>query len=211
MRITDIVKKGQTSYTIYVDGEYWFIIDVEIIMRNHIKKGMVVDEDFLEEIKTQALWRKTRERAYHLIGFRDHSKKELYDKLTKTSTPEIALEIVTMVEQQGLIDDYKYAQKLAHHYINVKKYGEYRVLMEMSRKGIEKDIAQEIIDELECDVVSQIAQIIERKYSDCIVEFDDYKLKQKMQNRMVNGLVRKGYGYDDIKSAVERCKQELDY
>lgn len=206
MKITDIAKKKGTRYTIEVDDEYWYIIDLEIIMKNSLKIHMVVDEDFLDDIKMQAERRKARERAYYLLGYRDHSKKELYDKLLKSARGQIALEIVEMVEEQGLLDDEKYAEKLARHYLINKKWGARRASMEMYRKGIDKELITNAIENCEVDTIAQIISIIEKKYS---TRLDDFKEKQKV----IAGLSRLGFEYVDIKTAIaeySNTKYEYD-
>lgn len=195
MKITDIVKAKGDRYTIFVDGEYWYIIDLEIIMQNHLKISMEVDEDFLEDIMMQAQRRKARERAYYLLGYRDHSKKELYDKLLKSACPKVAMDIILMVEEQGLLDDEKYAAKLARYYMLSKKWGAKKAYQEMYRRGIDKEIITVAIEECEVDFVEHIKGIIDKKYYDCL---EDYKGKQKL----IAALMRLGYCYDDIKTAI---------
>ncbi len=195
MKVTDIAKSKSTRYTVYVDDEYWYILDIEIIMQNSMKIGMEVDEDMLDDIKIQAERRKARERAYYLLGYRDHSKKELYDKLLQSVRPEIALEIVLMVEEQGLLDDEKYAQKLANYYIEQKKWGAKKAFYEMFKKGISKELVFEAIAQCDTDWVEQITAIIDKKYAQYL---DDYKGKQKV----IAALMRLGYNYDDIKIAI---------
>ena len=53
MVITDIFKKQGTRYQIEVDGEYWTILDVEIVADFHLKKGMEVTEGLQDVYKRQ--------------------------------------------------------------------------------------------------------------------------------------------------------------
>lgn len=203
MVITDIVKAKGSRYTIYVDDEYWFILDSEIIVSNHLKIGCQVDEDSLDELKMQAERRKARERAYYLLGYRDHSKQELFEKLKKSAREEIALSIVLMVEEQGLIDDEAYARKLAKSYRIHKKWGDRKCLFEMQHRGIERSIAVEALSEVndEIDVNEQIVEILDKKYSLCLDEYND---KQKV----IAALARRGFGYDQIRVAIDTFKEK---
>lgn len=203
MKITEIVKANAKAdrYTVYIDNEYWYILDIEIIAQNHLKPNMEVDEDFLEKLKFQAQHRKARERCYYLLGYRDHSKKELYDKLLKSVCPEVALEAIEMMEQQGLLDDDKYAHKLARYYLLQKKWGEKRASFEMQKKGIHRELIQAAIADCEVNTNEQIHTIIDKKYYDCL---EDYKSKQKM----IAGLMRLGYSYDDIKYAISTYEEK---
>lgn len=201
MKITDIAKAKGERYTVFVDDEYWYILDLEIIMQNHLKIGIEVDEDILEDILIQAEHRKARERAYYLLGYRDHSKKELYDKLLASARPEIAADIINMVSEQGLLDDEKYAGKLARYYLQSKKWGAKKAYYEMLKKGIDKETINLALEECEVDFVTQIKEIIDKKYYDCL---EDYKSKQKP----IAALMRLGYDYGDIKAAISEYIEE---
>lgn len=201
MKITDIQKAKGDRYTVFVDDEYFSILDIEIIMSNHLKVDKEVDTEFLQEVLRQAQRRTARERAYYLLGYRDHSKKELYDKLLKSASPEIALEIIQMVEEQGLLSDEEYARKLSRYYLESKKWGMKKAYFELLRRGIDKQTANEALAECDVDFVAQIKVVIEKKYYDC---FEDYKKKQ----RAVAGLFRLGFSYDDIKTAMAELAEQ---
>ena len=197
MTITALEKTKGDRYTVYVDGEYWYILDLEILLQNHVRKDMEVDEEFLEDLLVQAERRRARERAYYLLGYRDHSAKELYDKLIKNARPEIAAEIVALMQEQGYINDEDYAGKLARYYLQSKRWGARKTLFEMTRRGIDRETAQLAIEECGVDYVEQIRQIIDRKYAQYLND-GDYKGKQKV----IAALTRLGYGYSDIKAAI---------
>ena len=63
MKITEIEKAGGDRYTVYVDGEYWWILDLEIILQNSLKPGKEVGEQELEHLRYQAQRRTAREPA----------------------------------------------------------------------------------------------------------------------------------------------------
>ena len=200
MKITGIEKSKGDRYTVFVDGEYWYILVAEIIVFNHIKVGKEVDEDFLSDIKMQAEQRKARERAYYLLEHRDHSKKELYDKLLKSVSPQVAAQTVKLMEEQGFLDDEAYAQKLLDYYMSTKNWGARRAYCEMLKKGIDKEIASAALEEIKVDYVEKILGVIEKKYYYCL---DDYKSQQKA----IAALLRLGFSYDDIKLAISIYKE----
>lgn len=203
MKITDIEKKSGENYTVYVDGEYWYILNIEVIMRCGLRIGQEVDDDFLCEIKETAMRRKARERAYYLLDFRAHSKKEIYDKLLKSVDEHIALETVLMLEEQGLLNDEEYAARLAQYYLESKKWGQKKAYYELLKRGISKETASEAVNLAaeETDITANIKAIIEKKYYDKI---GDYKSQQKV----IAALLRLGYKISDIKTAVFEVIEE---
>ncbi len=202
MKITAVEKAKGNRYTVFVDGAYWYILDLEIILKNHLEPGREVDEEQLEELRQQAERRTARERAYYLLGYRDHSCKELYDKLQKSARPEIAAEIVALMQEQGLLDDEKYARKLAAYYLESKKWGSRRVFQELYRRGIDRELIQEALEACAVDPRPQILAIIERKYAAALE--DGWKGRQ----RTAAALARMGYSYDDINAALAAYGEE---
>lgn len=205
MKITNIEKFKGTQYKVYLDDEYYSCFDAEIIVQNKLEVGKEVDEDVLEEIKYTAQRRKARERGYYLIGYRDHSKKELYDKLLKSAEPEICEELIEMFESQGLLDDEKYAGKLARYYIISKKWGRKKAYYEMLKRGIDKEYVNDALDEaeIEVDYIPIITNIIEKKHYD---KLGDYKGEQKI----IASLLRQGFNISDIKISLEEIKSNIE-
>ena len=67
-------------------------------------------------------------------------------------------------------------------------------MLEMSRKGIDKETAEAALDEVDVDHRENIRYIIEKKYRD----IGDEKIKR----RAVAALQRLGYGWDDIRAVL---------
>ena len=201
MVITDIFKKQGTRYQIEVDGAYWTIIDVEIIAAFHLKKGMEVTEEIQEKVQRAADYRRGKERALYLLGYRDHCRKDLVDKLSKNIDRDLAEEIADKMEELGFLDDRKYAEKLARHLMLVKKRGERRALQEMVLKGIDRETAVDAISLVEPDE-NLLQELIERKYL-------RYLGDEKGRNKVIAALMRLGHDYSDVIRAVDEAEASL--
>lgn len=206
MKITDIVptQRNKNRYSIFLDGEFWNAIDADIIISNHLKIDMEVNESELSTLFFQKLRRDTRERAYRILESRAHSKKELYDKLLRDAPPEICVEIIEMLSEQGLMDDEAYAVRLAEHYLRNKRIGIRKALMEMLRKGIDREIADEALSTCEVDTIAQICAVVEKKYYRS--DLTDFKERQ----RVTAALSRLGFIYSDIREALDSVIQEAE-
>lgn len=207
MKITSIEKAKGNRYTIYVDGEYWYILDAEIILQNSLKTGRDVDPKLLEELKEQAERRKARERAYYLLGYRDHSAKELYDKLLHSVSPETAAETVALMIEQGYINDAAYAEKLARYFLQSKKWGGRRALQEMVRRGIDRETAENALADCEVDTSGQIKAILEKKYASLLANAED---DRKANQKVTAALLRLGYDYSDIRQVLAEYQEEKE-
>ncbi len=203
MKITSIEKKSGTRYNVDVDGEYFYILDIEIIAKNNLSVGKEVTYEQLEDLKLQAEKRRARERAYYLLSYRDHSGKELYDKLCKNVSSQIAAQTVANMVEQGFVNDEQYAKKLAAYFLKTKCVGQKKAFFEMRKRGLDTALIQEALNECDVDPTEQITKLIDKKYYRYL---GDYKGNQKG----IAALLRQGFSYDDIKSAIERYNIEIE-
>ena len=204
MKITAITRKKGTRWQVDADGEYWTILDAEIIVEQHLKTGMELTEERMAEILLAADRRRARERALYLLDYRDHSRAELMEKLCRNVDREIAQETVDRLEELGLIDDEAYARKLARKLILTKKYGVRRALYELRLKGIDPGIAAEAVDEVEPEE-DLLEDLVRRKYARYLAGDSEGKGREKV----IRALMRLGHGYYDAAAAADAVAAEL--
>lgn len=205
MKITSITKKNGTRWQIEVDDEYWAILDAEIIVNQHLKVGSELTEERMEEILRAADFRRARERALYLLDYRDHSRGEIVEKLSRNVDWGIAEEVADKLCELGLIDDGTYAKKLARHFLLTKKYGARRAEFEMRRKGIDGRLAAEAVAEVEPDE-DLLEELALKKYGRYLEDDPDGKGRDKA----IRGLMRLGHGYYEAEAAVDAAAARLE-
>lgn len=205
MKITSITKKNGTRWQIEVDDEYWAILDAEIIVNQHLKVGVELTEERMEEILRAADFRRARERALYLLDYRDHSRGEIVEKLSRNVDRVIAEEVADKLCELGLIDDGTYAKKLARHFLLTKKYGARRAEFEMRRKGIDGRLAAEAVAEVEPDE-DLLEELALKKYGRYLEDDPDGKGRDKV----IRGLMRLGHGYYEAEAAVDAAAARLE-
>lgn len=205
MKITSITKKNGTRWQIEVDDEYWAILDAEIIVNQHLKVGVELTEERMEEILRAADFRRARERALYLLDYRDHSRGEIVEKLSRNVDRVIAEEVADKLCKLGLIDDGTYAKKLARHFLLTKKYGARRAEFEMRRKGIDGRLAAEAVAEVEPDE-DLLEELALKKYGRYLEDDPDGKGRDKA----IRGLMRLGHGYYEAEAAVDAAAARLE-
>lgn len=148
------------------------------------------------ELEYSSEYSRARKRAMYLLGARDYSSSALKEKLLNNYSEETAERVVADMKSYGFLDDEEYARKLASSLVRGKKYGFYRAKTEMKRKGVDDLAAERALSEYEKeDYSEQLVSLIEKKYGDRIQDRDD-------RRRTVSALVRRGYGFSEIKTAV---------
>lgn len=198
------VKPGKSDKMhLHIDGEYFITVDSGYLVELGIYNGMEVNCENIEEIRRNISVRRSYNKAVDLLSRRDHSKKELIDKLRQKGHGEYAAQAVEKLSEYGYIDDRRFAFTFAEELIRLKSYGKKRVEQELYRKGIDRDIISEVISE--CEFPSEkLTELIERKYN-------RYLYDEKGVNKTVNALLRLGYSYSEIRDAIKHITDREEF
>ena len=192
MLITAVEPRRKAMCALYIDGEYVMNLDARTVIENRFDVGREIDDEDLHEIIRLSNERRAKEKALWLISYRDHSKKELTDKIKRTCDEESAEKAVERMEELGLVN----AEQLLFSKHNAPR-GAVRQLVQ---KGIDRELAEEIIEEIDFDPCDGIRAVIDRKYKNINDE--------KIRRRAVAALQRLGYGWDDIKTVLREYTEE---
>ena len=160
--------------------------------------GKDIDEDSFILLKESSAKYLALNKAAELASRRMISGKELYDKLIQKSySEEIADFCVNKLTDAGLINDEQYAYAIVRHYY-AKSYGVGRIKDELWRRGIDRDLWDDALKQLP-DTDEKIDHYISTHLSD--------PTDQKQIQKVSNSLFRRGYSWDEIKSAMRRYEQ----
>ena len=194
MLITAIEPRRKGLSALFIDGEFAMNLDTQALLENRFDVGRDISDEDLKEMIELSNERRAKEKALWLISYRSHSKKELKDKIRRTCDDSSAEKAVERMEELGLVNDEEYARQFARKLLQQKKMARRAAMLEMSRKGIDKETAEAALDEVDVDYRENIRYIIEKKYRD----IGDEKIKR----RAVAALQRLGYGWDDIRAVL---------
>ncbi len=203
MTITNIVPKRKKLSAVYIDGEYALKIDTETIISSPYSVGSEISDDELKELIELSGEKRAKEKALWLLSNRDHSKRELETKIRKTEDAKSAKKAVERMEELGLVDDEKFAKRYAEQLINVKHLSVRGAKYKLLEKGIDKDLADEILEELSPEPREHIEILIERKYKNNLKD-------EKGRRKTIAALQRMGYSWSDIKAVMSNYSED-DY
>lgn len=201
MLITAIEPRRKSLSALFIDGELAVNIDTETMLKSGYKMGQGITDEQLHDLIQSSESRRASEKALYLLEHRSHSQKELADKIGRVTTREAAEAAAQHMADIGLINDEKFAHDLAENLLVLKGFSASRTMQELRKKGIEKELAQRIVEETEPDPVQKIAELIQKKYSRTL---DD----EKGRRRSIAALQRLGFRWDDIRTALNQIKNE---
>ena len=141
-----------------------------------------------------------RDYALKVIGFKDRTEKEIREKLTQKGYDEITIEDETeFLKSYGFINDSRYAERFTHDAINLKKWGKARIKTELLRKGIDREIIENTIE----DIFSELDD--DRIFTEMQKRFKNSDFSNiKERTRIFNFYLRRGFSPDEIKGAMNR-------
>ena len=202
MTVTKIEAYGGKSKfsKIYADGQYIISLPPELIERFSVKVGAQIDENELKKMSEAALIRRARERLLYSLDRRLHSEKELREKLRQNYPPYIIDAAIDELKRLGLVNDEAFARAFAEQRLHINKKGPYAILSELVLKGVGRETAKAVIEELtsEIDNEYEAAVAVAERYKK---ELDTPKGKQ----RLYGALARRGFSY----SVVKRVMNEM--
>jgi regulatory protein len=201
MLITAIEPRRKSLSALFLDGEFAVNLDTETLLKSGLKPGRELDDEQLHDLIRSSESRRASEKALYLLEHRSHSQKELADKVSRVTSREAAEAAARHMAEIGLVDDAEYARNLAAELLGRRGFSASRVKNELLQKGIDRDLAEQIIEEAAPDPVEKITELIHKKYW---ASLDD----QKGCRRSIAALQRLGYRWDDIRTALNQLKNE---
>ncbi len=202
--VTQVQPRRHSLVALFLDGEWAADIDKETWLRSGLRVGQTLSEDDLEDLMERSQMHRANEKALYLLEYRSHSKRELVEKIRPLYGEEAAQAAADRMEEIGLVNDEEFARQYAQQLLERKRLAPSRAVFELTRKGIDRELAQELVEELcEDDPQDVIRAIVERKYARCLSD-------EKGLRRTVQGLQRMGYRYEDIRSVLRDWEEEWE-
>lgn len=184
---------------IHIDGEYRMTADSDFVSSLGYTENYEINEEELANLERAVSSRRAFNKATDLLSRRDHGEKELLLKLRQRGFKDEAEEAIEKLKYYGYIDDRRFAENFVKELIRIKHYGKRRIEQELYRKGIDREIISEVLENAEFPK-SELVSLIERKYY-------RYLSDEKGVKKAINALLRMGYSYGEIKEALKTVSE----
>ncbi|MBU5420447.1 recombination regulator RecX [Acetanaerobacterium sp. MSJ-12] len=200
--ITGLEKTKRGRYSVFVDGEFLWSLDGETLLKSRVRPGAVLEYAYLEEVKAQSDAVGCREKALTLLGQRAYARGELVERLCRDWPRPTARQVVTQLEEAGLVSDGDYAFRLADELYRYKHLSRRFIELELQKRGIDPALCREVLDAGGFDDGASIRALLEQKYA---ARLGDRAQRQKV----LAALAHRGFGYGDCRAAME--EYDTDY
>ena len=140
------------------------------------------------------------DKAMDYLALRDHAAGELYQKLCRKFDAHSAAYAVARAGELGLLNDAGFARRRAAELLRKRK-SRREILNDLSAKGIDRDTAAEVVEELfaededgENPELATARALVERQYA--------AKLAAGKRDQVAAALVRRGFSHAVIREVL---------
>lgn len=192
---------GERYYIIFTDGSI-VKTTLNTVLEYHIKSGDTLDTDRYSAFVSASTLARAKLRALRIVGARPMSSKELSDRLIeKGETPENAAECARWLVSLDYVNDEKYAGMIVRHYAS-KGYGRAKIKNELFRRGVPRELWEDAMLEF-----PEPDEIIDKLLRSKLKSENPDKKEIK---RASDSLMRRGFSWSEIKSALSRYMSDFD-
>lgn len=204
MLLTAVGKDKKHCCRVETDSGKTFFVDRDVVAEYGLKAGTSLDDAQVAEILKRSDYVRAKERALWYLDRTDHTEKALYDKLTRAGfAPESCAAVLAWLKSYGMVDDRRFATHFAERCaeMNISKRETYQ---KMLIKGVPRDLAREMTEEVSFDESVQIRALIEKKYRNRLGD-------RAAVEKVFAALVRKGFSFGAVRTALREYCEELEY
>lgn len=203
MRITQIKRDKKHTVKVSFECGKEFNFDCDYWNGICLRENDEIDDETLNYHLKESDYVRAKSRGMWFLDRSDYSEKTLYEKIVAGGiTHTAAARAVARLKELGLIDDQKFATRLASQMssANISKRESYAKLL---GKGIPKDIIKSVLEETDFDENAQITAVIDKKYRS--------KMNSKAEiQKVYAALVRKGFSYSSVSDAIRKYTKEIE-
>ena len=202
--IIKAINPDKKHLTKIVFDEKELLIDNDVVIDSGISVGYDISEEEIAELKNNSDYKRALSRAFWYLDRMDYTEKALFEKLVRAGfSKKASAKVMARLCELGLIDDRRYAERMAEK-CRENNISKREAMQKMLLKGISYDLAKEMLEECECDEEEQIKNLLEGKYA--------YRLTQeKGTEKVYAALVRKGFSYSAVRSAMKKYIEQLEF
>lgn len=145
---------------------------------------------------------KIRLTAMNLLSYREYSRLELAEKLiAKFDDSPLIDQVIDQLVKENLQSDQRFSEAFVRSRV-ARGQGQVRIRMELCERGIDKEMANQTINQCEVDWFALAKEVTKTKYGEELVADNRDKAKR------MRFLQYRGFTYDQISHALEKSNTD---
>lgn len=196
MIITELKRKGKSeTYYVYINGDFYCSMQLEVLYKYHIKVGTKIDEDIFNEAKIENDKLVCSTEALNYVAKRLRTEFQVVEHLKKKGYAQEGIDLaIARLKSYGYLNDEYFATLQAKELSKTK--GKLYIKRDLMSKGIDESIIANVLEELDGDDNS--CKEVATKW----LKNKPMPLDLKTKEKLFRFLLSRGYTYDVIKKSV---------
>ena len=197
----EVQKSNKDRVNIYMDDEFAFACDAQLIYIHNITKGKSLDKEHLENIINEDNYIKGKSLALHFLERSFKSAKQVIDKLSEKEFDVRTIDrVMEFLKQYGFVDDGRFVELYIKE--KVKSLGKNKIKFTLLKKGLPEELVKDEINKITSEEQFEIAlQLGEKKLRILSKSESDTK---KLYKKTADYLFRNGYDFEIINEVLEK-------
>jgi regulatory protein len=203
MKVLRIVKKGKSDVTIYFDNDSVLFLAVEVFLKSGLKKGDDISEDRFSLLIEQNKLFHIKQKAFRLLGRRQHSTSELKRKLwNRDYEQKLIDEVIEDLKKNSYLDDKEFIRAFVAEKSKFKNWSVKKIKSELMKSGLASKLIDEILSKETIDSDYGNAMKLAKKKYEILIKRNLEPIDLK--NKLSTYLLSKGFDYDLIKEICSK-------
>ncbi|MCI6276352.1 MAG: recombination regulator RecX [Clostridium sp.] len=204
----EVQKKNKDRVNVFVNYEFAFACNMELIYKEGISKGSIIDEESLKEIVYKEEKLKAKSTALKILERTLKTESEIREKLIAKGYDEnITEETIEFLKSYNFINDESYVKLFVKE--KLKSKGKNKIKFDLQQKGIDSELISKAFLEISDDVEKLKAkELCIKKYNILKKSTDD---ERKIKEKLFRYLVSRGYDFslsnEIIKETINEFKE----
>lgn len=184
--VEKVERKGNKVQVTFSDSTV-LKLSSDVYKKYPVSIGEQLEENFLDLLKRENEYFEVKKSALRFLSIRNHSSQELYKKLSKKKfSDQIIKKVIDELLSIGYLNDKKFAEQYLSELIG-KLFGPLKIKNEMLKRGISKEIVDDVLneyfnnDDMQKEVIEKI--LSKNKFSKRISNRNEL---QKIYNYLVS-------------------------
>ena len=216
-KVKKIIKEGKLSnittqrknpkrVNISIDDEFAFGLYRELLADHGIYKGQILTIEQQQSLIDADNLIRAKFVILDYLSYQQRTESEVREKLrSKDFSDNVIEQVIERFKELNYINDVDYAQLFATTRLKSKGYGPRRIQNDLRKKGIDRKIISETIEELkEKEDPFEAAKLQGEKRWQRLQKEPD---KRKRIKKLNDFLLRRGFDFDTINAVIRELQQ----
>jgi len=192
--------RRKSRLSIFLDGEFAFGLNAEVVLRHALKPGDVLPVALQERLLFEEDSKGALTRAFALLGRRALTEHELRSKLKALEFHEqIVDRVVARCRELGYLDDEKFAHDFIRAQLARRPLGSERLRLALRRKGVPANLIEVVLAEA---VPAGSTSLVEAAAQKFLARRGGTLPAPKLRQRLTDHLRRAGFSWEEIQNAL---------